>query len=52
MLMSWIKRLHAKKLHNWIVITLHMITKKLGEKFSFHSNLDLNPKQLYHFPQY
>ena len=29
-----------------------MIIQKLGEKFLFHSNLDINPKQLNHFPQY
>ena len=29
-----------------------MITEKLGKKFLFHSNLDLNLKQINHFPQY
>ena len=29
-----------------------MIIQKLGEKFLFHSNLDVNPKQINHFPQY
>ena len=29
-----------------------MITQKLVEKFLFHSNLHVNPKQINHFPQY
>ena len=29
-----------------------MITQELREKFLFHSNLDVNPKQINHFPQY
>ena len=29
-----------------------MITQKLGKKFLFHFNLDVNPKQINHFPQY
>ena len=29
-----------------------MITQKLGGMFLFHSNLDVNPKQINHFPQY
>ena len=29
-----------------------MIIQKLGKKFLFHSNLDVNPKQINHFPQY
>ena len=29
-----------------------MIIQKLGKKFLFHSNLDVNPKQFNHFPQY
>ena len=29
-----------------------MITQKLAKKFLFHSNLDVNPKQINHFPQY
>ena len=29
-----------------------MITQKLGEKFLFHSNLDVNPKQINNFSQY
>ena len=29
-----------------------MITQKLGEKFLFHFNLDVKPKQINHFPQY
>ena len=29
-----------------------MITQILGKKFLFHSNLDVNPKQINHFPQY
>ena len=29
-----------------------MIIQKLGEKFLFHSNLDVNPKQINHFSQY
>ena len=28
-----------------------MIIQKLGKKFLFHSNLDVNPKQINHFPQ-
>ena len=49
---SWIKRLYDNKSHNWKVIPFHTITQKLGEKFLFHSNLDVNPKQINHFPQY
>ena len=26
-----------------------MITQKLGKNFLFHSNLDVNPKQINHF---
>ena len=48
----WIKRLYDNNSHNWKVIPLHMITQKLGEKFLFHSNLDVSPKQINHFPQY
>ena len=29
-----------------------MITQKLGKHFLFHSNLDINPKLINHFPQY
>ena len=29
-----------------------MIIQKLGKKFLFHSNLDVNAKQINHFPQY
>ena len=29
-----------------------MITQNLGKRFLFHSNLDVNPKQINHFPQY
>ena len=49
---SWIKRLYDNNSHNWKIIPLHMIPQKLGEKFLFHSNLDVNPKQINHFPQY
>ena len=49
---SWIKRLYDNSWHNWKVIPLHMIIQKLGEEFLFHSNLDVNPKQINHFPQY
>ena len=49
---SWIKRLYDNNSHNWKVIPSHMITQKLGKKFFFHSNLDMNPKQINHFPQY
>ena len=49
---SWIKRLYDNNSHNWKIIPLHMITQKLGKKFLFHSNLDVNPKQINHFPQY
>ena len=45
---SWIKRLYDNKSHNWKVIPFHTITQKLGEKFLFHSNLDVNPKQINH----
>ena len=48
----WIKRLYGNNLHNWKTIPLHMMTQKLGKNFLFHSNLDLNPKQINHFPQY
>ena len=48
---SWIKRLYDSNSHNWKVIPLHMIIQKLGENFLFHSNLDLNSKQINHFPQ-
>ena len=48
---SWIKRLYDSSSHNWKVIPLHMITQKLGKFFLFNSNLDLNPKQINHFPQ-
>ena len=41
---SWIKRLYDNNSHNWKVILLHMIIQKLGKKFLFHSNLDVNPK--------
>ena len=47
-----IKRLYGNNWHNWKIIPLHMITQKLGGKFLFHSNLDINPKQINHFPQY
>ena len=49
---SWIKRLYDNNLHNWKVTPLHIIIQNLGEKFLFHSNLDVNPKQINHFPQY
>ena len=29
-----------------------MGTQKLGQKFLVHSNVDVNPKQISHFPQY
>ena len=29
-----------------------MITQKLGKKFLFDTNLDVNPKQMNNFPQY
>ena len=31
---------------------MKMIIQKLGKNFLFHSNLDVNPKQINHFPQY
>ena len=34
------------------VTPLHMTTQKLGKNLLFYSNLDVNPKQIYHFPQY
>ena len=49
---SWIKRLYDNNSHDWKVIPLHMIIQKLGKKFLFHFNLDLNPKQINHFLQY
>ena len=49
---SWIKRLYDNNSHNWEVIPLHMTTQKLGKNLLFYSNLDVNPKQIYHFPQY
>ena len=49
---SWIKRLYGNNSHNWKVIPLHMIIQKLGKKFLFYSNLDVNPKQIKHFRQY
>ena len=47
-----IKRLYDNNLHNWKIIPLHMMTQKFGKKFLFHSNLDVNPKQINYFPQY
>ena len=49
---SSIKRLYDNNSYNWKVIPLQMITQKLGKIFLFHSNLDVNPKQINHFPQY
>ena len=49
---SWIKQLYENNLHNWKIIPLHVVTQKLGEKSLIHSNLDINPKQINHFPQY
>ena len=49
---SWIKRLYDNNSHNWKVMPLHMTTQKLGKNLLFYSNLDVNPKQIYHFPQY
>ena len=49
---SWIKRLYDNNSHNWKIIPWHMITQKLGKKVLFHSNLDVNPKQINRFPQY
>ena len=31
---------------------MHTITQILGKNFLFHFNLDVNPKQINHFPQY
>ena len=44
--------MYDNNLHNWKIIPLHMMTQKLGKKFLFHSNLNVNPKQINHFPQY
>ena len=44
--------MYDNNFHNWEVISLHMITQKLGKKFLFCSNLDVNSKQINHFPQY
>ena len=49
---SWIKRLYDNNSHNRKIIPLYLITQKLVEKFLFHSNLHVNPKQINHFPQY
>ena len=49
---SWIKRMYDNNSHNWKVRPLHMITQKLGKKFLFYSNSDVNPKQTNNFPQY
>ena len=38
--------------HNWKVIPLHMVKQKLGKRFLFHPDLDVNPKQINYFPQY
>ena len=34
--------MYDNNLHNWEVISLHMITQKLGKKFLFCSNLDVS----------
>ena len=49
---SWFKHMHGNNSHNWKVIPLHMVTQKLGKRFLFQSDLDVNPKQINHFPQY
>ena len=35
---SWVKRLYDNSIHNWKLIILHIITRKLGKHFLFHSN--------------
>ena len=49
---SWIKPLYDNNWHFWKIIHLHLIIQKLGKKILFRFNLDVNSKQINHFPQY
>ena len=39
---SWVKRLFEDDFHDWKVIPLLLIGKKLGNNFKFHNNIDIS----------
>ena len=42
LLCSWVQKLYDNNFHEWKIIPLHLIVKKFGNKFNFHSNLSFN----------
>ena len=49
---SWVKRLYDSSTHEWKLITLNIITQKLGKHYLFHSNLYIDQKKIRRFPKY
>ena len=49
---SWVTRLYVSSTHGWKLISLHIITRKLGKHFLFHSNLYIDPNKIWPFPKY
>ena len=49
---SWVKRLFEDDFHDWKVIPLLLIGKKLGNNFKFHNNIDISNNILSKFPSF
>ena len=49
---SWIKGLHDELFHEWKIIPLHLISRRLGKSFIFHSNLSFKKKLITSFPSF
>ena len=49
---SWVKKLYDDCLHEWKIISLHLLNKCFGPSFKFHSNLHFESKLLKQFPSF
>ena len=49
---SWVKRLYDDKLHEWKLISLHLIKSTFGKNFKSHSDLDFDDSKIFAFPSF
>ena len=49
---SWFKRFYDDKIHEWKLISLHLIKSTFGINFRFHSNLDFDDPRILTFPSF
>ena len=49
---TWIKRLYDSCIHDWKLMTLHIITQKLGKHFLICSNLYIDRRKIRQFSKY